>query len=181
MLDGKALFLDRDGVINRDDGYVSTSEKFHFIDGIFDLCRHAQSKNYLIIIVTNQSGIARGFYSVDDFHKLNNWMLAQFKMRTINITHVYYCPHHPQGCVLEFTRTCNCRKPKPGLFTNAAADYPINLSQSIAVGDKERDLEAAYTAGVGTGILLTTDQACTIPKHIAHHHAASPTDIIKLI
>lgn len=177
MLDKKALFLDRDGVINRDDGYVSTPGKFHFIDGIFDLCRHAQSKNYLVIVVTNQSGIARGFYSVDDFHTLNNWMLDQFKIRAINISHVYYCPHHPEGCVPEFTQACNCRKPNPGLFTNAAADYHINLSQSVAVGDKERDLRAAYTAGVGTRILLTTGQICPI----AHHHVTSPTDIMKLI
>ena len=100
----KALFLDRDGVININHGYVSKKEDFDFIDGIFELCRKARKKGYAIIIVTNQSGIARGYYSEDEFKRLTRWVEHQFWKQGIQILHTFHCPHHP-----DYSFSCCCR------------------------------------------------------------------------
>ncbi len=140
----KALFLDRDGTINVDNGYVCQPEKFRLIDGIVELCLKAQEKGYLIIVITNQSGIARGYYTDDDFHKLTQYMLNLFHQKGVVITDVFYCPF------LEGPD----RKPNPGLFLKAKEKHQINMAQSVSVGDKERDLEAAQRAGVGKNFLF---------------------------
>ncbi|MBW8308201.1 MAG: D-glycero-beta-D-manno-heptose 1,7-bisphosphate 7-phosphatase [Candidatus Paracaedibacteraceae bacterium] len=171
MLQNKALILDRDGVINKDYGYVSTIEQFHFIDGIFDLCQAALAKGYIIIIITNQSGIARGYYTLEDFERLNEWMVAQFDKQSIPIRHVYFCPHHPDSLQPAFAKECECRKPKAGVFYQAAADYNLDLSQSIAIGDKERDMKAAQTAGVGTRILIASAPHCAAAQYVVQSHA----------
>ncbi|WP_010300979.1 D-glycero-beta-D-manno-heptose 1,7-bisphosphate 7-phosphatase [Candidatus Odyssella thessalonicensis] len=165
----RALFLDRDGIINHDYGYIATRERFHFIDGIFEVCRQALAKNYLIIVITNQSGIARGLFSLDDFHKLTAWMHDQFKEHSIAITQVYFCPHHPDGKLPEFSIICSCRKPKPGLFLKAAQEHQIDLNQSIMVGDKARDLIAAQAAGVGARVLMA-DHPCEAATHVISSH-----------
>jgi D-glycero-D-manno-heptose 1,7-bisphosphate phosphatase len=165
----KALILDRDGVISHDYGYVSVSEQFHFIDGIFDLCQLALLKGYLIIVITNQSGIARGYYSLRDFERLNEWMITQFKAHSIPISHIYFCPHHPDSKLPEFNKRCDCRKPKAGLFIQAAMDYNLDLAQSIAIGDKERDMVAAEIAGVGTRILFSS-QPCEAAQYVVQSH-----------
>ncbi|MEA3373895.1 MAG: D-glycero-beta-D-manno-heptose 1,7-bisphosphate 7-phosphatase [Campylobacterota bacterium] len=138
-----ALFLDRDGVINVDTAYLHKIEDFDFIDGIFDLCKRAQEKGYLIVVVTNQSGIARGHYSEEEFETLTHWMVEQFAEAGIQISGVYHCPHHP-----DITGPCRCRKPEPGMLLDAAEDLNIDLRQSLLVGDKERDIEAAIRSGV---------------------------------
>ncbi|AIK97272.1 D-glycero-beta-D-manno-heptose 1,7-bisphosphate 7-phosphatase [Candidatus Odyssella acanthamoebae] len=176
MSQNKALILDRDGVINHDYGYVSAPEQFHFIDGIFDLCQVALARGYLIIVITNQSGIARGYYSIEDFERLNEWMIAQFEIHSIPISHVHFCPHHPDSNLPEFAKSCDCRKPKAGLFHQAATDYNLDLTQSIAVGDKVRDMVAAQTAGVGTRILLSS-----LPCDAAQYMVQSHTEIIDLL
>lgn len=140
----KALFLDRDGTINVDYGYVYQSEKFDFIDGIFDLCRHAQAAGYLIIVITNQSGIARGYYTNDDFNVLTRHMCAEFKRRGIHITDVFHCPD----------LSGPNRKPNPGLFFKARDKYHIDMAASVSVGDKPRDIDAARAAGVGHNFLF---------------------------
>lgn len=140
----KALFLDRDGTINVDYGYVYQAEKFDFIDGIFDLCRRAQEKGYLIIIITNQSGIARGYYTTDDFNTLTRHMCAEFNRRSIVITDVFYCPD----------LSGPDRKPNPGLFLKARDKYHIDMAASVSVGDKSRDVTAAQAAGVGRNFLF---------------------------
>lgn len=152
----KALFLDRDGVINVEKDYLYKIEEFEFIDGIFDLCRSYQEKGYLIIIVTNQSGIARGYYGEDDFARLSEWMVDQFKERGIDIAAIHYCPHHP-----DISGTCSCRKPEPGMLLDAAEHLDIDMGASVMVGDKERDIEAAINAGVLTQYLYVHD---TVPK-----------------
>jgi D-glycero-D-manno-heptose 1,7-bisphosphate phosphatase len=139
----KALFLDRDGVINVEKDYLYKIEDFEFIDGIFELCKYFIQNNYLIFIVTNQSGIARGYYSVDDFNKLTDWMLNQFLSNDIQIKQVYYCPHHP-----DITGGCECRKPKPGMIKEASKKYDIDLKNSIIIGDKESDIESGLSAGI---------------------------------
>lgn len=152
----KALFLDRDGTINIDYGYVFQPEKFEFINGIFELCRKAQEKGYLIIVITNQSGIARGYFSEQDFTKLNSYMLAEFAKNGINITDVFYCPE----------LSGNDRKPNCGMFIKARDKYGIDMVQSVSVGDKERDIEAAQKAGCGKNFLFTGDNFIKIMEEL---------------
>jgi D-glycero-D-manno-heptose 1,7-bisphosphate phosphatase len=149
-----ALFLDRDGVVNKEYEYVHRKEDFHFIPGVFAACRAARAGGYKLVIITNQAGIARGFYSEDDFHALTRWMLAQFSRHGIEIDGVYFCPHHPTAGVGQYLAECECRKPKPGLIMQAARELDIDLPRSALVGDKPSDIEAGVRAGVGTCILV---------------------------
>jgi D-glycero-D-manno-heptose 1,7-bisphosphate phosphatase len=150
----KALFLDRDGVINIDKNYLYQIDDFEFIDGIFDLCKKYQDKGYLIIVITNQAGIARGYYSVNDFNKLTHWMTEQFLTKGILLSKVYFCPHHP-----DFDQDCNCRKPKPGMLLKAAKDFNLNLSQSVLIGDKQSDIDAGSNAGIKNLIKVTKNES----------------------
>lgn len=153
----KALFLDRDGVINVDHGYVCTVERTEFVEGIFELCRAAQMQGYLTVVVTNQSGIARGYYTEQDFLAYMDWMRSEFAARGAPLDAVYYCPHHPMIGEPEYHRDCECRKPKPGMLCRAAHELSLDLAASIMVGDSPTDMEAARAAGVGTCILLAGD------------------------
>jgi D-glycero-D-manno-heptose 1,7-bisphosphate phosphatase len=139
----KALFIDRDGVINVDKVHVSRKEDFEFTEGIFDLCRKYASEGYLIIVITNQAGIAKGLYSDKDFDKLSDWMTRQFDEKGILISKVYHCPHHP-----DFTGPCGCRKPEPGMILQAIKDFDLDISKSVLIGDMESDLEAGRRAGI---------------------------------
>lgn len=139
----KALFLDRDGVINVEKDYLYKIEDFEFIDGIFDLCRHYQNLGFIIVVVTNQSGIARNYYTQDDFNILTSWMIDEFLKRDIVISKVYHCPHYP-----KISGECSCRKPNAGMLLDASIDLGIDLSESIIIGDKERDIEAGIAAGL---------------------------------
>ena len=143
----KTIFLDRDGVINKDVHYLNKIENFEFIEGVFDACIYFHSLNYKIIIVTNQSGITRGFLSEQDYQKINKWMLNQFLKRDISILDTFHCPHGPNA-------NCNCRKPKPGMFIEAKKKYNINMDSSWMIGDKETDIKAANLAGINNTILV---------------------------
>ncbi len=145
----KALFLDRDGTVNIEKNFVYKIEDFEFIDGIFELCRFFQDKGYLIYIITNQSGIARGYYTISDYNLLTEWMINEFNKKNINITKVYYCPHLP-----EITGDCNCRKPKPGMILQAQKEFNIDLENSVVIGDNSRDIETGINAGVITNYLV---------------------------
>lgn len=157
----RALFLDRDGVINEDMGYVHRIEDFRFIEGIFEFCAAAVRAGYLIVVITNQAGIAKGYYSVRQFRKLTLWMTEQFRTRGIPLR-VYYCPYHPEAVVDRFRRTSSDRKPSPGMILRAARELDIDLARSVLVGDKESDLEAGRRAGVGTILPFHGD---TFPDH----------------
>ena len=143
----KTIFLDRDGVINKEINYLHKIDDFEFIDGIFDACLYFQQLGYKIIIVTNQSGIARGYYSESDYQKLTQWMLGQFEKNNINILDIFHCPHGPNS-------GCNSRKPKPGMFLKAKAKYNINMEDSWMIGDMEADVKAANSAGIQNTILV---------------------------
>ncbi len=149
----KALFLDRDGIVNVEIDYLYKKEDFVFVDGILDLCRHYQSLGYLIIVVTNQSGIARGYYTEEQYQVLTEWMIEQFLQEGIVISKVYHCPHHP-----DISGECLCRKPNPNMILDAAALFEIDLTQSLLIGDNERDIEAALNAGVPQSYLLSSNQ-----------------------
>ena len=144
----KALFLDRDGVINIDKGYVHKIENFEFIPAIFDVCLKAQAQGYKIIVVTNQSGIGRGYYTEEDFWVLTHWMTQQFLARGIIINKVYFCPHHPTEAKPPYLMDCTCRKPKAGMLLAAITEFDIDVSQSFLMGDSQTDIEAATQVGI---------------------------------
>lgn len=153
----QAVFLDRDGVINFDAGYVHQKEDFFFLPGVLQAASRLSQAGWLLVVVTNQSGIARGFYSEEDFLRLEHWMEEQFSLAGARIAHAYFCPHHPQALLPQYRCTCNCRKPAPGMFLRAAADLQIDLPNSVCFGDKRSDMQAAAAAGVGKRILLSTN------------------------
>ncbi|MDZ7870733.1 MAG: D-glycero-beta-D-manno-heptose 1,7-bisphosphate 7-phosphatase [Rheinheimera sp.] len=150
----KAAFLDRDGVINIDHGYTYKPEHFDFIDGVFDACRHLQNLGYLLIVVTNQSGIARGYYDEQDFAVLTSWMKQQFAAHGVKIDGVYYCPHHVEKGQEPYNIDCDCRKPNPGMLLQAMREYGIDPALSLMVGDKAADMQAAAAAGVARKFLV---------------------------
>jgi len=143
----KTIFLDRDGVINKEVEYLFRIADFEFIEGVFDACLYFQQLDYKIIIISNQSGIARGYYNENDYQKVTEWMLGQFNDNGINILDIFYCPHSPES-------TCNCRKPKPGMLIEAKNKYNISMKDSWMIGDKETDIEAANLAGITNTILV---------------------------
>ena len=145
----KALFLDRDGTVNIEKNYVYKIKDFEFIDGIFELIKSYQKKEFLIFIVTNQAGIARGYYTEKDYKKLTNWMVEQFQKNGIKITKVYHCPHHP-----EITGPCECRKPNPGMILDAINEFNIDPVNSVLIGDKKSDILAGENAGLGKNIYI---------------------------
>lgn len=153
----RAAFLDRDGVINLDGAYVYRESDFVLIDGVLDACRHLVELGFALVVVTNQSGIARGYYQEEDFLRLTASMRKSFEAAGAPIAGVYYCPHHPEAKLSQYRQVCPCRKPEPGLFLQAAKELDLDLSRSIAFGDKARDLQAADKAGVPVRILLGTD------------------------
>jgi D-glycero-D-manno-heptose 1,7-bisphosphate phosphatase len=143
----KTIFMDRDGVINEEVRYLYKIENFKFIEGIFDACIYFQNLGYKIIIISNQSGIYRRYFSTNDYKKLTAWMLDQFNQKNISILDVFYCPHGPES-------ECNCRKPMPGMFLEAKVKYNIDMNKSWMVGDKETDIQAANLAGIDNAILV---------------------------
>jgi D-glycero-D-manno-heptose 1,7-bisphosphate phosphatase len=150
----RALFLDRDGVVNIDFGHVGTRERFVFMPDIFDLARAARAAGFEIIIVTNQAGIARGLYTEQDFRVLMDWVGDAFDRAGAPLRGVYHCPHHPTHGLGDLRIACSCRKPMPGLLLTAARAFSIDMPASIMIGDKESDMHAGHRAGVGTLFLL---------------------------
>jgi D-glycero-D-manno-heptose 1,7-bisphosphate phosphatase len=153
----RAAFLDRDGVINVDHGYVVRREDFSFVPGVLAGARRLHELGFALIVITNQSGIGRGLYSVEAFEQITDWMKTQFEAAGAPIAGVYFCPHHPTEATGDFRRACDCRKPAPGMLLAAAQDLRLDLGTSVLFGDKESDLLAARAAGVSERVLLGTD------------------------
>jgi D-glycero-D-manno-heptose 1,7-bisphosphate phosphatase len=145
----KAIFLDRDGVINIEKNYVCKIEDFEFIDGIFDTLNYLKRFDFKFFIITNQSGIGRGYYTKDDFDKLTSWMLNEFEKNGIEILQVEFCPHNPD-------ENCNCRKPKTGMIDNILKNHHIDLENSWLIGDKQSDILCAKNAGIKNTIQVQT-------------------------
>jgi len=145
--ENKAFFLDRDGVINVDHGYVSNVKDFEFMSGVFSVLRALAQKGYALIVVTNQSGIGRGYYTEEDFARVTEWMLKRLRDEGVELTAVCSCPHSPES-------NCACRKPAPGMFLKAIGEYSIDPSLSWMVGDKESDMLAAEAAEIRNRVLI---------------------------
>ena len=143
----KALFLDRDGVINVDYDYVHKIEEFDFFDGVFEVCKKFVDDGYLLVVITNQSGISRARYSEEDFSVLTEWMKEKFLEHNAPLSAVYHCPHHP-----DITGECECRKPKAGMIERACKELNIDPNKSLLVGDHERDILAGINAGIKCNI-----------------------------
>lgn len=151
------IFFDRDGTINVDDGYSHKLENLVFIDGVIDFMRYYQ-EFYDYIIVTNQAGIAKEKFSLDQMHYFNAGLCSQLEEYGVSIKELYFCPHHPDATIQNLRVNCCCRKPKPGLFKMASEDFKIDKSQSLIVGDKLTDIEAAYNFGLRKGFLINQCQ-----------------------
>lgn len=145
----RALFLDRDGVINVEKNYVHRIEDFEFLPGIFELCATARELGYLLVVITNQAGIGRGYYTEADFRRLTEWMLGEFRARGIDIARVYHCPYHPTAGMGDYRRESFDRKPNPGMILKASKELGLDLPQCVLIGDKDSDVEAGRAAGVG--------------------------------
>lgn len=157
----KAVFIDRDGVINVDNGYVAKVDDFQYIKGVFAACRELKAMGYLLVLVTNQSGIARGYFTEDEFVTLTEWMDWNFVDEDVELDGIYYCPHHPEHGNETYRKDCDCRKPKPGMFFSARDDLEIDLTQSVMIGDKAADMQAAMAAGINNRILVRTGKPIT--------------------
>lgn len=143
-----AAFIDRDGVINQDHGYVSRWEDFEFMPGAEGAMASLQRLGFAIVVVTNQSGIGRGFYDEASFERLTQQMTDWLRVKGVDVTGVYFCPHHPSNARGDYLRDCDCRKPAPGMLLRAAQDHQLAIDQSIMVGDKPSDIDAGNAAGV---------------------------------
>lgn len=169
----KALFLDRDGVINIEGCYVHTRDTFQFQDGIFDLCRAAQALEYLLVVATNQAGIARGYYTEGEYLELTDWMLANFLEQQIQIARVYHCPYHPIHGLGEYRRDSFDRKPNPGMLLRAKEEFDLDLASCVLIGDKLSDIAAGQAAGVGTTILLDSSHMEGFANHGGYYISSS--------
>ena len=145
----RAIFLDRDGVINKDIDYAHKIKDIIFIEGIFDAIKFFKHNDFLVIIITNQAGLARKLYSLNDYLSTTKWMIKQFEDNGCLIDEIYYCPHHP-----DYTGPCNCRKPNIGMINEAKKAFKIDLNRSIIVGDKRSDIVAGKKAGIGLKVLV---------------------------
>ena len=146
----RAIFLDRDGVINKDLKYLYKIEDFIFLNGVFKVCQHLQNLDYKIFIITNQSGISRGYYTQSDYQILSDWMISEFSKNSVTILDIFHCPHLPNS-------NCDCRKPKPGMLIEAKYKHNIDMQNSWMIGDKESDVQAAVSSGVTNTILLESE------------------------
>lgn len=160
----KAVFFDRDGTLNVDVGYLFEIEKFEWIEGAREAIKYCNDNSYLAIVVTNQSGIARGYYTEDDVKLLHNFMQSELSKIGAHIDAYYYCPHHPNGVVEAYSIDCECRKPKSKLLEMACSDFNIDRENSLMIGDSKRDVECAFNANI-RGVLFEDNNLFTTLKN----------------
>ena len=144
----KAIFFDRDGTLNVDVHYLHDPAEFAWTEGAVEAIRWANAHGFLVIVVTNQSGIARGYYGEDSVRRLHDWMNEELKKEGAHLDALFYCPHHIDGKIPEYTKACDCRKPATGMIDAACAEYDIDRTRAVLIGDSESDMECAKRAGV---------------------------------
>ena len=177
----KAIFLDRDGTLNIDYGYVHEIDNLKFIDGAIDALRELKKMGYMLVLVTNQSGIARGYFSEEQFLQLTEWMDWSLAEQDVDLDGIYYCPHHPEGKG-EYKEDCDCRKPKSGMLLQAIKELKIDPTQSIMVGDKVEDLKAGIGAKVKMNVLVRTGKPVTEEgERIADYVLDSLVDLPRIL
>ena len=157
-----AVFFDRDGVLNDDVGYVHAPEQFRWMPGAREAVKAANDAGSLAIVVTNQAGIGRGYYTEADFEAFSRWIEVQLAEIGAHLDATYFCPHHPEAALPPYLVACDCRKPKPGMILQAAADWDVDLERSVLIGDKDSDMAAAEAAGVRAVRYLGGDVAAFV-------------------
>lgn len=160
-----AVFLDRDGTINVDKDYLYEIDKFEYLCGVQDALRFFQQRGYILIIITNQSGIARGYYTEEDYLQLNQWMVKDLQKKGICIAKSYCCPHLPDAPIIKYRKVCNCRKPRIGFYLTAQQEFNIDMEKSIAIGDKLRDVAICNEFRM-RGYLLKNGKKQQIPNNV---------------
>ena len=150
----RAVFLDRDGVLNQDRGYVSRPEDFEWMPGVMHALRALQRAGWALVVTTDQSGIARGLYGPAEYENLTAWMHSELARHGITLDGVYHCPHLPDAPLAAWCRQCDCRKPAPGMLRRASRDLRLDLSKCVMVGDKPADILAGRAAGVAACIRI---------------------------
>jgi D-glycero-D-manno-heptose 1,7-bisphosphate phosphatase len=164
-----AAFLDRDGVINHDDGYVGTRQRFRWIPGAAAGIRALNEAGYFVFIVSNQSGVARGLFSEDDLITLHTWMVRELAAQGARIDDARYCPFHPEGKVIAYCWDSELRKPRPGMLFDLIGNWPIERNGSFVIGDKEIDMQAARAAGLAGHRFLGGDLEAFVKDCLARH------------
>ena len=154
----QAVFIDRDGVLNEDFGYTYQLSDLKILEGVVEGLQSILALDFKVIIITNQSGIARGLYSIKDLHVFMNEMINIFLKNQIDITDYFFCPHYPGGMVQEYAIKCSCRKPEAGMLFAAEKKYNLDLSKSILIGDKETDILAGQNANLFSNILISSEE-----------------------
>jgi D-glycero-D-manno-heptose 1,7-bisphosphate phosphatase len=162
----KAIFLDRDGTINVDKKYVHNISDFEFIPGVITAMSSLQVAGYMLVIITNQSGIARGYYSEHQIQILNEWLRKTLLTQNILISGIYYCPHHPEASIARYRKDCDCRKPKLGLFYQAVEELAIDLDHSYTIGDRMRDLAICEASGCKGYLIGDIEHPLDLPANI---------------
>lgn len=177
-VNNRAVFLDRDGTINEDRNYLYRIEDFQYKDGVIEGLKRLSELGYLIFIITNQSGIARGFFTEEDYLRLDEWMIKDLRDKGVNIVKTFYCPHLPEGVVKKYSIHCKCRKPGTQLFWDAAREYDIVMGGSFAIGDRLRDLAIVNESKV-RGILISHEQEPVMDRTIVCRDFLTAVDNIE--
>ena len=176
----RAVFLDRDGTINAEKRYVHRIEDFEFLPGAVEAIRLLNRKGYKVIVVTNQAGVARGYYAEEDVEKLHEWLIEELRRHDASVDGIYYCPHHEQHGLGEYKTECSCRKPKPGMIQAGIRDFTVDPALSFTIGDKESDLAAGKRAGTRT-ILVRTGYGGQMKTKLADYTAVDLLEAVQSI